>query len=44
MHFTLILTLSAAVASVAAAPFKFPLLDGFPTPNPTQLAQIEKEA
>lgn len=44
MRFTSIITLSAVVAGVAATPFKFPLPDGFPTPNPTQLAEIEKEA
>ena len=32
------------MASVAATPFKFPLPDGFPTPNPAQLAVIEKKA
>lgn len=36
--------LSIAAACVAATPFKFPLPDGFPNPNPAQLAVIEKEA
>jgi hypothetical protein len=44
MYFTTLVTLSAAAASVAAAPFKFPLSDGFPSPDPAQLAEIEKEA
>jgi len=44
MRFTSIITLSAVAAGVAATPFKFPLPDVFPTPNPTQLAEIEKEA
>lgn len=44
MRFTSIIALSAVAACVAAIPFKFPLPDGFPTPNPTQLAEIEKEA
>lgn len=47
MHFTSsskLLALSIAAAGVAATPFKFPLPDGFPTPNPAQLAIIEKEA
>ena len=47
MHFTsstVVLALSVAVSSVAATPFKFPLPDGFPNPNPAQLALIEKKA
>lgn len=47
MHFissTTILALSVAVTGVTATPFKFPLPDGFPSPNPAQLAVIEKEA
>ncbi|KAF6223922.1 hypothetical protein HO133_010496 [Letharia lupina] len=46
MHFTstIPLVLSIAVAGVAATPFKFPLPDGFPSPNPAQLAMIEKKA
>ena len=36
--------LSITAACVAATPFKFPLPDGFPNPNPAQLAVIEKEA
>ena len=44
MRFTSIITLSVAAASVSASPFKFPLPDGFPTPNATALAEIEKEA
>ncbi len=48
MHFSssssTLLSLFIAVAGVTATPFKFPLPDGFPTPNPAQLAVIEKEA
>lgn len=47
MHFnssSKLLALSIAAAGVAATPFKFPLPDGFPSPNPAQLAIIEKEA
>ena len=33
--------ISLLAASVTAAPFTFPLPDGFPTPNPAQLAEIE---
>lgn len=45
MYLTSLLTLSAAVASVAAAPYSpFPLPDGFPTPNVGQVAEIEQEA
>ena len=40
MHIPAIITLLAA--SVTAAPFNpFPLPDGFPTPDPAQLAEIE---
>lgn len=42
MHIPAIITLLAA--SVTAAPFTFPLPDGFPTPDPAQLAEIEKLA
>ncbi|CAF9942699.1 MAG: hypothetical protein ALECFALPRED_009919 [Alectoria fallacina] len=41
---TIILAISVAATRVAATPFKFPLPDGFPNPNPAQLAKIEKEA
>ena len=44
MRFTSIIALSVAAAGVAASPFKFPLSDGFPSPNPAQLAGIEKKA
>ena len=44
MYFTSIIVLSTLAASVAAAPFKFPLPDGFPNPSPAQLAEIEKKA
>lgn len=47
MYFTspaIILTLSVAASRVAATPFKFPLSDGFPNPDPAQLAVIEKKA
>ena len=46
MRFTssTLLALSTAAAGVAASPFKFPLPDGFPNPNPAQLAVIQKEA
>lgn len=41
---TIILVISVAATRVAATPLKFPLPDGFPNPNPAQLATIEKEA
>lgn len=47
MHFTssaILLALSVAATGVTATPFKFPLPDGFPSPDPAQLAVIEKEA
>lgn len=45
MYLTTLLTLSAAVAGIIAAPYSpFPLPDGFPKPNPAQLAIIEKKA
>jgi hypothetical protein len=44
MRLTSVIALSAAAAGVAASPFKFPTSDGFPSPNSTQLANIEKEA
>lgn len=44
MQIPAIISLLALSASVTAAPFTFPLPDGFPTPNPTQLAEIEKLA
>lgn len=46
MHLTssTILALFITAANVAATPFKFPLPDGFPSPDPAQLAMIEKEA
>lgn len=44
MRVTSIVALSATAATVAAVPFKFPLPDGFPDPDPAQLALIEKEA
>lgn len=44
MYITSNIVISALAAGVAASPFKFPLPDGFPTPNPSQLAKIEKEA
>ena len=46
MHLTssTLLAFFTAAANVAATPFKFPLPDGFPSPDPAQLAVIEKEA
>jgi hypothetical protein len=45
MRFTVILFFSALASYVAAAPyFPFPLRDGFPTPNPKQLQEIELAA
>lgn len=44
MHFPSIIAVSVAVSSVTAIPFQFPLPDGFPNPDPAQLAEIEKEA
>ena len=44
MRFVSIITLATAIAGVAAAPFKFPLADGFPNPSPNALAQIVKKA
>lgn len=45
MHLAISFALAAAVAGVTAAPYSpFPLPDGFPNPNPAQLAIIEKEA
>jgi hypothetical protein len=42
MRFQTIASLSALAASVAAAPISpFPLADGFPSPSPAQLAEIE---
>ncbi|KAL8798916.1 MAG: hypothetical protein Q9182_006288 [Xanthomendoza sp. 2 TL-2023] len=41
MLFTTILTFAAGVA---AAPFDYPLPDGFPNPSPAQLEAISKEA
>ena len=41
MHIPSVITLAALATSVAAAPFTFPLPDGFPTPSPSQLAEIE---
>ena len=40
-----VFSFSAVAATLAAAsPFKFPLADGFPSPSPDQLAEIEKQA
>lgn len=47
MHFTpssILLALSVAATTVGATPFKFPLPDGFPNPDPAQLAEIEEKA
>ena len=44
MRTSSLFTLSAAVASVAATPFRFPLADGFPNPSPDQLAKIQYKA
>ena len=46
MHFTSTIALASTIAAVgvAATPFKFPLPDGFPNPDPAQLALIEQEA
>ncbi|KAL6713731.1 hypothetical protein ACLMJK_008223 [Lecanora helva] len=44
MYLSLIFTASLAISSIAALPTTFPLADGFPNPNPEQLALIEKEA
>ncbi|KAL8710592.1 MAG: hypothetical protein Q9220_004816 [cf. Caloplaca sp. 1 TL-2023] len=44
MKVTQLLTLSASFTCSIAVPFKFPTPDGFPTPNATQLALIEKGA
>ena len=41
---SLLAAASAAVASVIAVPFTFPLPDGFPNPTPDQLAIIQQEA
>lgn len=39
-----IVTLLAAVTSVAAVPYKIPSADGFPNPSAAQLSIIEKQA
>lgn len=44
MRLTNLTILSGSFTGIVAAPFKFPLPDGFPSPSPTQLAQIEKGA
>lgn len=46
MYLSTVFTLAASLAPalVTAAPFKFPLPDGFPQPNPEQLSAIEKGA
>ena len=46
MYLSTVFTFAAFVAPtlVAAVPFKFPLPDGFPQPNPAQLLAIEEEA
>ncbi|KAL8718603.1 MAG: hypothetical protein Q9225_004288, partial [Loekoesia sp. 1 TL-2023] len=44
MRLTNLIILSASVTGIVAVPFKFPLPDGFPSPSPAQLAQIEKGA
>ena len=44
MHFSRILLASAAANLVAAAPFSFPLPNGFPSPNATALAEVYKLA
>ena len=47
MHFTspaTILAFAVAATGVVAAPFEYPLPDGFPTPTPAQIAAIEQLA
>ena len=44
MHSTVILGVCTFASAVFAAPFEFPLPDGFPAPSPAQLASIQKQA
>ncbi|KAL8917532.1 MAG: hypothetical protein Q9208_007893 [Pyrenodesmia sp. 3 TL-2023] len=39
-----LVTFAASVTGVVAAPFEFPLPDGFPSPSPAQLDKIEQGA
>lgn len=44
MLLTNLAVLTASVTGVVAAPFEFPLPDGFPSPSPAQLVKIEQGA
>lgn len=44
MLLTNLIVLTTSVTAAAAAPFEFPLPDGFPSPSPAQLVKIEQGA